>query len=654
MGTDMMQTDRAEPFQPTGLSEDAEDLAARLERKEFPDVLVIGSGYGAAVAALRLAEAGRQVWLIERGREYAAGDFPAGIEDMGRHLRFERESKGVGMATGYEDALFDLRLGRRFSSLVGNGLGGGSLINAGVMLRPPDAVFDLPEWPQGIRANSRSLDGFFQQAYAALGTQVGTAAASGGQATGFALGSTDKFARLGQFAEACRKRLDPAKVEVSAAEEVPVTVALRADPVNGAQACIGCGNCMSGCRHNAKLSLDRTYLRKAQRHGARLFTRVSALWVERPSCGTESAPGTGPGGWRVHCVRTAERGLWSAAGGRAGRHGRPNPYEFCIDVPQVVVAAGVVGTLEILQRSRNAGLAVSGWLGRGISANGDEVAAAYRMKQPAGAVGWTQEPTPEAGSHPRAVGPTICGVVSFEPCGGRPVTDRTIVQDGTAPAPMQMLLREMLQTLAWRKVNEGGDPAGIPDDTLTHSLFLLGMGHDKAEGRFTLQPTAERDHERGQLAWDDAADLVPAGPLHASRMSLAKKGPMKAREFLSGFAAGALPAGLSAIGGPGARGWLSVHLLGGCRMGDSRHEGVVDHLCRVFDAGHPAKQDALHPGLYVMDGAIVPRSLGVNPALTITALVERAMAGLLQTPAVSPPPQPNSSATPAPAGGATP
>jgi len=650
----MTQTERTQPPPSERLSEDVEDLLWRLQQKQSPEVLVIGSGYGAAVAAARLAERSRRVWLLERGREYAASDFPESIEDTGRHLRFERESKGVGTATGYKDALFDLRLGRRFSSLVGNGLGGGSLINAGVMLWPPDEVFDLPEWPAALRRSARELAADRDRALAGLGTQrVGASKAAAG-ASPWTPGRTEKFQRLQEFAAACRTRLDPAKVEVSRAEEVPVTVALQADPGAGARACIGCGNCMSGCRHEAKLSLDRTYLRKAQRHGARLFTRVSALWVERPSCGTESAPGTGPGGWRVHCVRTAERGLWSAAGGRAGRHGRPNPYEFCIDVPQVVVAAGVVGTLEILQRSRNAGLAVSGWLGRGISANGDEVAAAYRMRQPAGAVGWTQEPTPEAGNHPRAIGPTICGVVAFEPRGGRPVTDRTIVQDGTAPAPMQMLLREMLQTLAWREANEGGDPAGIPDDALTHSLFLLGMGHDKAEGRFTLQPTAERDHERGQLAWDDAADLVPAGPLHASRMSLAEKGPMKARKFLSGFAAGALPAGLSAIGGPGARGWLSVHLLGGCRMGDSRLEGVVDHLCRVFDAGHPGKQDALHPGLYVMDGAIVPRSLGVNPALTITALVERAMAGLLQTPAVPPPSQSNSSAAPAPTGGATP
>ena len=100
---------------------------------------------------------------------------------------------------------------------------------------------------------------------------------------------------------------------------------------------------------------------------------------------------------------------------------------------------------------------------------------------------------------------------------------------------------------------------------------------------------------------------------------------MKASAFLPGFAAGVLPSGLGSIAGEGARGWLSVHPLGGCRMGNTRGDGVVDHLCRVFDADPGADPHAVHEGLYVMDGSIVPRSLGVNPALTIATLVERAI-----------------------------
>src|SRR5262249_54081898 len=68
----------------------------------------------------------------------------------------------------------------------------------------------------------------------------------------------------------------------------------------------------------------------------------------------------------------------------------------------------------------------------------------------------------------------------------------------------------------------------------------------------------------------------------------------------------------------------TAHPLGGCGMGRERGDGVIDHQCRVFDAASAGTAD-VHRGLYVMDGSIMPRSLGVNPLLTITALSERAM-----------------------------
>jgi cholesterol oxidase len=70
---------------------------------------------------------------------------------------------------------------------------------------------------------------------------------------------------------------------------------------------------------------------------------------------------------------------------------------------------------------------------------------------------------------------------------------------------------------------------------------------------------------------------------------------------------------------------VTVHPLGGCSMGQDRRTGVVDHACRVFDADPSRSDDAVHAGLYVIDGSVMPRSLGVHPLLTITALAERAM-----------------------------
>lgn len=623
---------------PGRISEDVEDLVATLQAggDASPDVLVIGSGYGASIAALRLAQCGKQVWVIERGREYMGTDFPADLGDVGRHLRFERDSKGVGTATGYEEALFDLRLGNRFSCLVGNGLGGGSLINAGVMLWPPREVFALPQWPAKLRVDPAALEPFRDRVQQAFGTQTmqaggqqGAGGGGGGSGSGSAwsLNSTDKFRRLEEFATACSRSLDPARVRVTPARTVPVTIALGKVP-EAAQACIGCGNCMSGCRHGAKLSLDRTCLRAAREVNrlTRIFTRVSALWLERAVEG-EAA------GWRVHCVRTAERGHWSAAGGR--QSGVARSHVFTIEAREVIVAAGVFGTLEILQRSRNAGLPLSDRLGHGISANGDEVGAVYRAPRRAAAVGWDESaqahavpPLAGAATPPRAaVGPTICGVVEFEPRGGRPVTERTIVQDGTAPALAAPVLREMLRTLAIFESHGSAarvDPAAVADDTLTHSMFLLGMGHDEAAGRFALESSAARDHERGRLSWSPEAGVGPAGPLHHRRMALGKSGPLRASAVLPGMAAGVLPGGLGGVAGTPAQGWLSVHPLGGCRMADSAADGVVDHLCRVFRPGVNGEPAAVHEGLYVMDGSVVPRSLGVNPGLTIAAIALRA------------------------------
>ena len=111
------------------------------------DVIVIGSGYGGGVAAARLARAGKSVCVLERGREFLTGEFPGRFPDLRREMQVEAK----GWNLGSPSALYDVRVGEDMHVLVGCGLGGGSLVNAGVALRPDPRVFADEVWPGPIR-----------------------------------------------------------------------------------------------------------------------------------------------------------------------------------------------------------------------------------------------------------------------------------------------------------------------------------------------------------------------------------------------------------------------------------------------------------------------------------------------------------------------
>jgi len=127
------------------------------------DVIVIGSGYGGGIAASRLSRAGRRVCLIERGNEIHPGEYPA------TPLAFAREVQSdLGLVRlGSRSALFDVRYNPDINVVVGCGLGGTSLINAAIALRPDEAVLADAAWPAEIRA-SRELDPYFEYAEAML------------------------------------------------------------------------------------------------------------------------------------------------------------------------------------------------------------------------------------------------------------------------------------------------------------------------------------------------------------------------------------------------------------------------------------------------------------------------------------------------------
>ncbi len=601
------------------ISDNAERLAHACTQAQcagdFPQLLVIGSGYGGAVAAARYAEQGRSVWLLERGQEYQAGEFPRDLSQAPRHLRAEALRRGQAQASGYEAALFDLRLGEGAAALVGNGLGGGSLINAAVALPPDERVFAQAEWPLALRSLTDWQDDF-ARARAGLGVQDAEAQR---QSPHCVPQHSLKRQRLQELAAAARARGAEPDVHISV-RDVPLAIEFRRDPPPGpapVRSCIGCGACVSGCNHDAKLSLDKTYLARARRDGARLYTGVTALWLEYRE--DPHYPGRP---WLVHCVRSSERQLWADMADHNTALAQER-HLFRVRATQVVVAAGTFGSTEILLRSRALGrLSLPASLGRHISANGDDLSAAYDLPHAAGGIGSESDDyETEASLPPQArIGPTISGVIEFRHA--QDVRRSTVTEDGGIPGLLRPLAAELLTTLGtlhqlphWsQRQGAAHDPLGVQAAALRGSLALLGMGHDGGHGVATLA------NAHGRLAWhwqDKQGDTAAA--LHRKRLqqAAADLGGLLLPNPVSGLLPDALDQLLDRPATP--TGWITVHPLGGCRMADSVAAGVVNDRCQVYRA-----DGGLHPGLYVMDGAVVPSSLGVNPLLTITALAERA------------------------------
>jgi cholesterol oxidase len=520
--------------------------------------VVVGSGYGGGVAAARLARAGKRVAVLERGREYMTGEFPRRFPELREQLQLTGRRVRMGSPTG----LYDVRLGEDMHILVGCGLGGGSLINAGVALRPDPRVFADPAWPEAV-ARDDLLDAGYARAERWVRPARDPKAAE-----------RTKYQALARAGTALGNgSLVAAPVAVSFADTV--------NPAGVAQpACTGCGDCCGGCNAGSKNTVALTYLPEAARHGAEIFTHAKVCRVAK----------SGDGRWEVHLER-----LDQPADGASGLDGKAR-LRVTADI--VVLAAGTLGSTEILLRSQAAGLALSDRLGRSFSANGDIIAFGYGGKRRIDAIGVGHPPRIEG----HDVGASVSGQIEIvdETCLGNSLT----IQEGVLPSALAPLLPVLfipngrllgaLQSLV----------SGVYKGPFANLQTFFAVSHDSASGRLVLED------DRIALSWPAAGDEPVYKRLDAALATLVEAvGGSYVKNPLAGTMMGRQPA--------------TAHPLGGCGMGRDRSDGVIDHQCRVFDAGAGAA-DA-HRGLYVMDGSIMPRSLGVNPLLTITALAERAM-----------------------------
>ena len=516
------------------------------------DAVVVGSGYGGGVAAARLARAGKRVAVLERGREIATGDFPRKFSDLRNELQLSGRQLRLGSATG----LYDVRLGQDMHVLVGCGLGGGSLINAGVALAPDPRVFADPVWPAEL-AQDPLLERGFLEARRWLRPARDPAAAA-----------RRKFQALGAVSAGLGVTPVAAPVTVSFADVV--------NPAGVRQpACTLCGDCCGGCNVGAKNTVAVTYLPEAVRHGAAIFThtKVRSLLRDRD------------GDWCLECEV-------AAAGGGA-------PSRRTIRADLVVLAAGSLGSTEILLRSRQRGLALSDRLGRQFSGNGDIIAFGWGGRLPVAAVGVGHPPKIEA-----VIGATVSG--QLEIVDGACLEQGLTIQEGSLPSALAPILPVLFLPNGRLLGALKSLISGVYEGAFQSLQTFFAVSHDSAAGQLQLVG------DRLELTWPGVKDEAVYRRLDGTLTALATAaGGRYVKHPLAGTLVGHQP--------------VTAHPLGGCGIGHDRHDGVVNHKAQVFWARPGAGPGEVHQGLYVMDGAIMPRSLGANPLLTITALAERAM-----------------------------
>jgi cholesterol oxidase len=534
-------------------------LSRSLDRlRDRYDVIVVGSGYGGGVAASRLARAGKRVCVLERGREVLTGQFPSRFPD----LKSELQVRGKRVRTGPSSALYDVRLGEDMHVLVGCGLGGGSLINAGVALRPDARVFADEIWPGQIAQDGLLGEGF-KRAQRWLRPQ-----------------SDPRAATLTKY-----KSLVTAGKGLGYAPIAPTVTVSFEGGVNAAgvaqPACTRCGDCCGGCNVGAKTSVALTYLADAARHGAELFTHAGVRHLAKGDDGT----------WTVHVRRLDGNGAPSR--------------DVVVRAHVVILGAGTLGSTEILLRSRANGLALSDRVGHRFSANGDIIAFGYGAKIPVDAIG-VGFPAKIEGME---VGASVSGQIEIDDASE--LANELRVQEGVLPSALAPVLPVLfvpngrllgaLQSLI----------AGVYKGPFSKLQTFFAVSHDSASGRFVL------DDDQLTLQWPTAKDEPVYKRLDQILSAIVTEaGGSYVKNPLAGTVMGHQPA--------------TAHPLGGTGMGRECADGVVNHKGQVFDAGAGRGSTAVHEGLYVVDGAVMPRSLGVNPLLTITALAERAMLHMAQ------------------------
>ncbi|HET7543301.1 MAG TPA: GMC family oxidoreductase [Polyangiaceae bacterium] len=511
------------------------------------DFVIVGSGFGGSVSAMRLAQKGYRVALVEAGKRWHANDFPKTNWNAFKYLWAPRLGcYGIQRITLLKGVMV----------LHGAGVGGGSLVYANTLMRPQASVFDDPAWSRSV-AWERELEPHFETARRMLGVTENRALLEGErtlQRVSERMGSGDTFhaTEVGVFF---------GKPNVT----VPDPYFDGAGPER--TGCNLCGGCMVGCRFGAKNTLDKNYLYFAEKWGTEVLPELKV---------TKLVPVAG--GYELETERSTS---WLRTAGPRLRAKR------------VILAAGVLGTVELLLRNRDQYRtlpSVSERLGDFVRTNGESLLGAtsfdaHRDLSRGIAIG--------AAFHPNSL-TKIQAVRYPSGSGAMRLLGVPLTPDGSAlTRPFKMLGRILLRLPRILKLWRVADWA-------RSTVILLVMQAVDQHLRLRLGRS---------LFGRGLKDTASARPV-PSYLPVAQQAAEILAEELQGEAQNVISEVL-------LRTPATAHILGGCCIGADATSGVIDEHHQVFG----------YPGLYVCDGSVVPGNLAVNPSLTISALAERFASG---------------------------
>ncbi|MES1174130.1 MAG: GMC family oxidoreductase [Myxococcales bacterium] len=507
------------------------------------DFVVVGSGFGGSVSAMRLAQKGYRVAVVEAGKRWHADDFPKTNWNAFKYLWAPK----LGCF-----GIQNITLLKGVMVLHGSGVGGGSLVYANTLMRPLPSVFQDPAWSGAVEWE-QELSPHFETARRMLGVTENRALMEGErtlQRVAERMGSADSFhaTEVGVFF---------GKPDIT----VPDPYFGGAGPER--TGCNFCGGCMVGCRFGAKNTLDKNYLYFAEQWGAQVFPELKVTRVVPVD-----------GGYEIESKRSTS--LLGAKGPR-------------LRAKRVVLAAGVLGTVELLLKNRDQyGTLpnVSARLGDFVRTNGESLLGAtsfdaHRELSRGIAIG--------AAFHPNSL--TKIEQVRYPSgSGAMRLLGVPLTPDGsTFTRPLKMIGRMFARLPRIFKLWRVRDWARstvillVMQSVDTHLRLRLGR---------SLLGRGLKDTSRGQT--------LP------SYLPIAQQAAEILAEELQGEAQNVVSEVL-------LRTPATAHILGGCCIGHDAQSGVIDERHQVFG----------YPGLYVCDGSVVPGNLAVNPSLTISALAER-------------------------------